>query len=48
MMIYLSIIVINIGYMFMYLFNYIMLMIVMVMPCDMISYITCIKMLFVY
>ena len=40
--IYFSIIVINMFYMFISLFSYILFIIDMVMPCDIISYITCI------
>ena len=39
---YFSIVVINVLYILKYFFDYIMLIIVMVMPCGIISYITCI------
>ena len=41
-MVYLSIIIIRMLYMFMYLFNYIVFVIVMDMPCDIVSGVTCI------
>ena len=46
-LIYLSIIVIDMFYMFMYIFNYIMFIIVMVMSCGIVSDITCVMFFFV-
>ena len=44
--VYLSVIIVNVLYMFMYLFNYIVLIIVMVMSCNIVGDITRIEFLF--